>query len=87
MSATEAPRLTPTQRLHEVTMASLTREARPPESSVSLTRNARGVTQIDVTVRAEAADEAEKQAREIYERLRNRYPLPSGFVDAKGESK
>jgi hypothetical protein len=47
----EQRRLTPTERLHEVTMAAMTRPTAPPESSVSFTRNAKGVTQIEVTVR------------------------------------
>lgn len=47
-------------------------------SSVSLTRNARGETQIEVTVRtgdAETIADAERDAREVYDRLRADYPL------------
>lgn len=60
-------------------------------SSVALTRNAKGVTQIDVTVRTgdsgtiTTALEAEAAAVEIYERLRARYPTPTGYVGAEGE--
>jgi hypothetical protein len=60
-------------------------------SSVSLTRNAKGVTQIDVTVRTGDDEDlatprdAEKHAVEIYERLRARYPMPDGFVGAERE--
>lgn len=60
-------------------------------SSVELTRNAKGVTQIDVVVRTgdtegiTTALEAERHAVDIYERLRARYPLPSGYVGAEGE--
>jgi hypothetical protein len=78
-------KLTPTQRLHEVTMAAMTRPVAPPESSVSFTRNAKGVTQIEITVRAPAAIDAYDVARGIYEDARARYPLPSGYVGAEGE--
>jgi hypothetical protein len=60
-------------------------------SSISLTRNAKGVTQIDVTVRTgdtegvTTALEAEQHAVAIYNRLRSTYPLPSGHVGAEGE--
>lgn len=60
-------------------------------SSVQLTRNSKGVTQIDVTVRTGATEgittalDAEREAVEIYNRLRQTYPLPSGYVDAAGE--
>lgn len=60
-------------------------------SSVTLTRNAKGVTQIDVTVRTGDDDDlatprdAERHAVEIYERLRARYPMPDGFVGAERE--
>jgi len=47
----EPRRLTPTERLHEVTMAAMTRAATPPEHSVEITRNAKGVAQFEVTVR------------------------------------
>jgi hypothetical protein len=42
----EPRRLTPTERLHEVTMAAMTRPTAPPEHSCDLTRNAKGATQI-----------------------------------------
>lgn len=59
-------------------------------SSVTLTRNAKGVTQIEVTVRtgdtpevATAAD-AVKVASSLYTDLRAAYPLPDGYVGAEG---
>ncbi len=82
----EAPRLTPTQRLHEVTMAALARRPSEPEHSVELTRNAKGVTQIGLTVRGFTAAEVVEQATALYDALRARYPLPSGFVGAEGEN-
>jgi hypothetical protein len=60
-------------------------------SSITLTRNAKGVTQIEVTVRTgdtegiTTALDAEREAVEIYDRLRATYPLPSGFVGAERE--
>jgi len=51
-------------------------------SSVSLTRNAKGATQIDVTVRtgnqenATTVEEAAIRAVELYDGLRAHYPMP-----------
>lgn len=59
-------------------------------SSVALSRNAKGVTQIDVTVRTgdtegiTSALDAEREATAIYDRLRRQYPLPSGMTGAEG---
>lgn len=55
-------------------------------STVSLTRNARGVTQIEVIVRTgdtehvRTAANAEREAVAIYDRLRATYPLPPELV-------
>jgi hypothetical protein len=68
-------------------MASLHRRPAEPESSVSLTRNAKGVTQCDVTVRGIDAAECAALATQLYDELRVRYPLPSGFTGAEGEAK
>src|SRR6185437_14442721 len=61
---TEPRRLTPTERLHEVTMVAMSRAPSPPEHSVEITRNAKGVAQFEVTVRGYdlAAVLAEAQA-------------------------
>jgi hypothetical protein len=62
-------------------------------SSVELVRNAKGVTQIAVTVRTGDTEnivtalDAEKAAVDIYDRLRARYSLPDGFVGAEGHDK
>jgi hypothetical protein len=77
-------KLTPTQRLHEVTMAAMSRPAAPPESSVSFTRNAKGVTQVEITVRDPSAADAFDIARALYDKARTAYPLPSGYVGAEG---
>jgi hypothetical protein len=55
-------------------------------TSVSLTRNSKGDTQIEVVVRTSdegdvtTADDAAAKARELYEQLARRYPLPSGMT-------
>ena len=55
-------------------------------SSVTLTRNAKGETQIEVVVRTcdsvPTAEDAESVAQAVFERLRARYPLSSGLVSA-----
>jgi hypothetical protein len=45
----EPPRLTPTQRLHEVTLAALARSGPSKTPSVEIARNAKGDWQFDVT--------------------------------------
>lgn len=57
-------------------------------SAVELTRNAKGETQINVTVRTsedgeiETADDAARKATELYDQLRARYPMSSGLAGA-----
>lgn len=69
--------------LSEILELMLTRPA-SEHSSVSLTRNAKGETQIEVTVRTgdaggtETAAEAAAEAQSIYDRLRATYPLANG---------
>jgi hypothetical protein len=74
----KAKRLT----LSEIVQAQLTALSRgtPEHSSVRLTRNARGDTQVEVTVRAaeDGADTAERAAercRTIYDGLCDAYPM------------
>ena len=78
------PRLTPTQRLHEVTrelhdvaMAALSRKPSAPESSVTLARNAKGHVQIEVVVRNEDQRVAQQQATLLFEELCIAYPYPA----------
>jgi hypothetical protein len=73
---TEAPRLTPTQRLHEVTMAAMGRKPSEPESSVTISRNAKGVAQFEVTVRGSDAGDCEAVALGIFSNLEGVYPYP-----------
>lgn len=59
-------------------------------SSVTLARNSKGETQIEIVVRTGDAgavatiEEAEAAAITVYERLRARYPMSSGNVGAGG---
>lgn len=77
MSADER-RLTPTERLHEVTMAALNRSAAPPEHSIDVTRNAKGDYQFSVTVRGHDADEVAAKAIELTSKLAVQYPRENG---------
>lgn len=65
---------TPTARLHEVTMAALARRPTEPESSVTISRNAKGDFQFEVTVRGSHAEECETLCVAVVERLRVTYP-------------
>jgi hypothetical protein len=75
---------TPTERLHEVTLAFANRTAAPPESSVEISRNARGVFQFTVTVRHPSAATAEVVAKDLAFGLAAEFPYPSenGGTDA-----
>lgn len=67
-------RLTPTERLHEVTMAFAQRAASPPEHSVTISRNAKGVVQFEVTVRGFDPGDALSEAERITDHLSAAYP-------------
>lgn len=73
----DTPRLTPTQRLHEVTMQALNRQPRDPECGVELTRNAKGDVQIAVTARGADVGEVGKAAELEFDRLCEKYPRAS----------
>lgn len=78
MSATDdAPRrMTPTERLHEVTMASLTRAPSPPEHAAEVSRNAKGHYQFTVTVRGYDLDDVIASARGSAVKLAEHFPFP-----------
>lgn len=77
MTTPEEPRrLTPTERLHEVTMAAMSRRPAEPESSVTITRNAKGVFQFEVTVRGPDVFEAYNLAETTTRSLVALYPYP-----------
>ena len=73
--------------LSEILELLLTRSA-SEHSSVELTRNSKGETQIAVTVRTgdageiQTAAQAAAEAQTIYDRLRSTYPLANGTTGA-----
>ena len=73
---TEPRRLTPTERLHEVTMAAMSRAAAPPEHSVEISRNAKGVHQYEVTVRGYDLAEVLAEAFSAHRQLDVALPYP-----------
>lgn len=68
---------TPTARLHEVTMAALNRRSSEPVSDVSVSRNAKGDFQFEVTVRGIDASACAIEAMRIIGVLRGSYPHSS----------
>lgn len=87
MTDEEPRRQTAAERAHEVTMTILQRSPAPPESSVELTRNAKGDVQIGVTVRGHDAETVEGEAVAIFDRLCQKYPrndLPAAAAALKG---
>lgn len=77
-SAAPERRATPTERLHEVTMAALHRAPQAPEHTVSLTWNAKGDVQIEVTGRGQDLDLLETDTAAAFDRLRAKYPRGNG---------
>ncbi len=78
----------PSVRLHEVTMAALNRAPQPPEHTVSLTLNAKGDVQIEVTGRGHDLDALTAAVLETFEALRVKYPRGNGAPEpstAKGK--
>ena len=66
-------RLTPTERYHELALQAAQRQPIVPEHSLDLTRNAKGVVQIGLTVRGSDLAEVEKAAVDTFDRLCDRY--------------
>jgi hypothetical protein len=84
-------RLTLTQayrNLLDVTSLLLTRQSnRTPAQDVELTRNIKGETNIKVsgsTLEDETLEECAERVAALYEQLRMRFPLESGYVGAQG---
>lgn len=75
--AQQPRRLTPTERLHEVTMAYAQRAASPPEHSVEITRNAKGVAQFAVTIRGYDLEQVLTEALASFATLTEEHPYPS----------
>jgi hypothetical protein len=76
MSASEAHRPTPTQAFRELAMAVAQRTSAAPESSVTVSRNARGVFQFEVTVRGEDVTDCIAEAKDTVAELVALYPYP-----------
>ena len=66
----------------EVARAPLNRIPAPAESSVTISRNARGVFQFEVIVRHESAVTARDVAATLADELASLYPYPNGDSDA-----
>ena len=71
-------RLTPTERLHEVTMAAMQRRPAEPEHTVGLTLNAKGDVQIEVTGRGPDLDALVASVQAAFDGLRDLYPRGNG---------
>ena len=67
-------RPTPSQRLHEVTMAALARRAAEPEHTSEMTRNAKGAWQGTFAVRGYDADATYEKAKELAQRFETDFP-------------
>lgn len=70
----QARKQTPTERLHEVTMAALHRAPQAPEHTVGLTWNAKGDVQIEVTGRGPDLEQLGRDVSAEFDRQRARYP-------------
>lgn len=66
--------MTPTERLHEVTMASLARRPAETEHTVEISRNAKGIAQFSISVRGSDLDAVVESAVEKFDFLAARYP-------------
>jgi hypothetical protein len=74
-AAEEQPRrLTPTERLHEVTLTALQRHPAEPEHTVGLTLNAKGDVQIEVTGRGTDLDKLATAVLDKFAFLLERFP-------------
>ena len=70
------PRLTLSQRLHEISLAAIQRPASPPEHSVEITRNAKGVHHYEVTIRGFDVAEVVQKALDVRAKLDELLPYP-----------
>ena len=71
---TEQRRLTPTERLHEVTLAALQRSPTPSEHTVDIARNAKGQFQWAVAVRGSDIDACVQTAIDKARVLETEFP-------------
>jgi hypothetical protein len=80
--------MTPTERLHEVSMAAIQRAPAQPEHTVDLTLNAKGDVQIAVAGRGVDLDAVAEQTAAVFDKLRERYPrsAPEATKPGKAQS-
>lgn len=71
-------RLTPTERLYELSMAWAQRGPAPAEQSIDITRNAKGEYQFSVTARGHDLDDVLARAQAAADTLAQRYPRADG---------
>jgi hypothetical protein len=74
-AGSDPPRPTPTQAFRELAMA-VAQRASSSENSVSLSRNARGVVQIEVVARGDSLSAVSQAACEEFDALCTTYPYP-----------
>lgn len=70
-------RQTPTERLHEVTLAALARRPAETEHTIDISRNARGIAQFAIAVRGADLESVLTAAVEKFDFLNDRYPYPA----------
>jgi len=71
-------RATPAELVREVAVAALQRAPQPPEHTVSLTLNAKGDVQIEVTGRGHDLDAISLQVEVKFDHLRAKYRPANG---------
>jgi len=67
-------RQTPTERYHELAMSVANRQPSQPEHALTLTRNAKGDVQVELTVRSADLAELETDATATFDRVCAKYP-------------
>lgn len=79
MPADNSPsrRQTPTERLYDVAMAAITRRPTEPEHTVEISRNARGIVQLGLTVKGSDLDALIEAATAHFGALDTKYPYPA----------
>lgn len=75
-AASELPRPTPTQAFRELAMA-VAQRGTAPESSVTISRNAKGVAQFEVTVRGESVQGCLADALVVFGQIEAVHPYPA----------
>jgi hypothetical protein len=66
----------PWREAYELLIQRPERQSAPPESSVSISRNAKGVAQFEVVVRGASPEECQERAFVLYRELVASFPYP-----------